>query len=118
MSIISMEIIFGQKGNAIKIALNELTCDYFNSKRLELLLIHKIRPSEPTLKVSIIENSLGDHKMVTRINWDNFFWALQRAVTNPETKLGLYLRENPQSSKYNGECEESAYISYQRLGSP
>ena len=118
MSILLMEINFWKKRNAIKIALNELTCDYFSSKRLELLLIHKIRPSEPILKVSIIENSLGDLKMVTPINWDNFFWAFRRAVTNPGTKLGLYLRENPKSPKYNGECGESAYISYQRLGSP
>ena len=115
MSILLMEC--GNKRNAIKIALNELTCDYFKSKTLELLLIHKIKPSEPTLKVSIIENSHGDHKMVTQINWDNFFWALRRAVINPETKLGFYLRENPKSHKYNGECKESAHISYQRLGS-
>ena len=117
MSILLMEINLGDKRNAIKIALNELTCEYFSSKRLELLLIHKILPSEQTLKVSIIENSIGDLKMVTRINWDNFFWAFRRAVTNPGTKLGLYLRETPNSQKYNGECGESAYISFQRLGS-
>jgi len=117
VSILFMEINFKEKSDSIKVALDELQGDYFNSKRVELLLIHKIKPSEPTIKYNVIENSLGDHKMVTRIDWDNFFWAFRRAVINPNTKLGLYLRDKAVPPNYNGECGEFAYISYQRLGS-
>jgi len=116
VSILFMEINFKEKSDSIKVALENLRGDYFNSKRLELLLIHKIKPREPTIKFSVIENSLGDHKMVTRINWDNFLWAFRRAVINHNTKLGLYLRNKAGPIKFNGECGESDYISYQRLG--
>ena len=118
ISILFMEINFKEKSNSIKVALDELRGDYFNSKRLELLLIHKIKPRETTIEFSVIENSLGDYKMVTQINWDNFLWAFRRAVINPNMKLGLYLRDNAGPLKYNRECRESDYISYQRLGSP
>jgi len=119
VSILFMEINFKEKNNSIKAALENLRGDYLNSKKLELLLIHKIRPIERTIKVIFIENSFGDHKMITLINWDNFFWATRRAITNPDTKLGLYLREkNTKPPIFNDKCREFAYISYQRLRSP
>ena len=116
VSILFMEINFKEKSDSLKVAIVELKSDY-NSTRLELLLIHKIIPSEPTIKFSVIESSLGDNKMVTRINWDNFIWAFRKAVLNPNTKLGLYLRHNAGSPKYTSECGEFDYISYQRLTS-
>ena len=118
MSILFLEINFKEKSNTMKVAFDELLGDYFKSKRLKLFLIHEIRPSKPTIKVRIIENSYGDHKIVTQINWDNFIWAIQRAVTYPETKLGLYLRDIAEPPIGKPECVISAYVSYQRLGSP
>jgi len=116
VSILFMEINLKEKSDSIKVALDELRGNYLNSKRLEFLLIHKTKPSEPTIKFRVIENSLGDHKMVTQINWDNFIWAFRKAVINPNMKFGLYLRDKSVSPKYNGGCGESANISYQKTG--
>lgn len=49
----SWESISNEKSNSIKVALDELRGDYFNSKRLQLFLIHKIKPSEPTINLAL-----------------------------------------------------------------